>query len=344
MSRLRSSPSSQVNEKVDNVVQEYMDVLLADLFPISDTSTQSESNVEDIPEQPEFEQATDSVLKVKEQAEAFLKTVEPLETQELLDTQESLDTEASEVLKSEPVEPSSQTQSVTLNRVESTEIQAIPQEDTSTVAVANEIIEKPLPIADVKDETAVGEMALSHVESEIKVDEPTDTTDSVKVVSNPYEKPAEKLFPNAPDWAQQAFDVLLFDVCGLKLAVPMDTLGKIIKCEKELNALIGRPSWFMGAFVESDENLYVVDTAKYIMPEKGFDLAESGFRYLIQLQRSKWTLACQNVHTTVRLEPDQVKWRSQQGKRKWLAGTVIEHMCALVHVDTLVEILESEAS
>jgi len=46
----------------------------------------------------------------------------------------------------------------------------------------------------------------------------------------------------------------------------------------------------------------------------------------------------------VRLEPDQVKWRSQQGKRKWLAGTVIEHMCALVHVDTLVEILESEAS
>lgn len=337
MSRLRSSPSSQVNEKVDNVVQEYMDVLLADLFPISDTSTHLESDVENLPEQPEFQQATDSVIKVKEQAEALLKTVEPLETQE------PLDTAPPEVPKIQPADPSHQTQSVTLNRVEPTEIQAPPEQLTSTVVDAQETIEQPLPV-DVKDETTTGELAKSHVGSETTVDTETDTIESVKVVSNPYEKPAEKLFPNAPDWAQQAFDVLLFDVCGLKLAVPMDTLGKIIKCEKELNALIGRPSWFMGAFVDHDENLYVVDTAKYIMPEKGFDLSDSGFRYLIQLQRSKWTLACQNVHTTVRLAPDQVKWRSQQGKRKWLAGTVIEHMCALVHVDTLVEILEAEAS
>ena len=122
MSRLRSSPSSQVNEKVDNVVQEYMDVLLADLFPISDTSAHSESDVENLPEQPEFQQATDSVIKVKEQAEALLKTVEPLETQE------PLDTAPPEVPKSEPVAPSSQTQSVILDRVKPTDIQALPQE------------------------------------------------------------------------------------------------------------------------------------------------------------------------------------------------------------------------
>jgi len=44
----------------------------------------------------------------------------------------------------------------------------------------------------------------------------------------------------------------------------------------------------------------------------------------------------------VRISPDQVKWRSTQGKRPWLAGTVIEHMCALIHVDSLVALLESE--
>ncbi len=158
-------------------------------------------------------------------------------------------------------------------------------------------------------------------------------------------KEAEPLrYPDAPVWAQESIDVLLFDVCGLKLAVSMESLGSIIKVENECNHLIGRPDWFIGSYQQGDQSLYVVDTAKYIMPEKGFDLTEQGFPYLIQLQRSKWALACKSVQTTVRIEPNQVKWRSQQGKRKWLAGTVIEHMCALIHVDSLVELLESEAS
>lgn len=78
------------------------------------------------------------------------------------------------------------------------------------------------------------------------------------------------------------------------------------------------------------------------MPEKGFDLGEEGYDYIIQLQRTQWTLACKNVQTTVRIQPDQVKWRSAQGKRKWLAGTVVDHMCALLHVDSLVDLLEGE--
>ena len=152
----------------------------------------------------------------------------------------------------------------------------------------------------------------------------------------------ELTYPHAPSWAQQEFDVLLFDVCGLKLAVNMEALGRIIKVEHELNQLIGRPSWFMGAYTEAEQSLYVVDTAKFIMPEKGFDLSEVGFDFIIQLQRSHWSLACKEVYSTVRIQPDQVKWRSTQGKRPWLAGTVIEHMCALIHVDSLVSLLERE--
>ena len=107
--------------------------------------------------------------------------------------------------------------------------------------------------------------------------------------------------------------------------------------------MIGRPKWFIGAYIENEQHLYVVDTAQYIMPEKGFNLAEDGFDYVIQLQRSKWSLACKKVHKTVKLQPDQVKWRSQQGKRQWLSGTVVDHMCALIHVDSLIDLLEAEA-
>jgi purine-binding chemotaxis protein CheW len=38
-----------------------------------------------------------------------------------------------------------------------------------------------------------------------------------------------------------------------------------------------------------------------------------------------------------------VKWRTQRNQRPWLAGTVIEHMCALVDVTALAELIASGA-
>lgn len=304
--------TSQVNEKVDSVVQEYMDTLLADLFP--DPPQEQPKLEETLSEKPE---AIVVVQEVSVQTEAASNVSSTVDVTQAVESESNLSNVVEEQVITKPdvslvtekIEPKTQ------NDLKTPDVQTASQSEV----LQNTQLDKPENVAET--------------------DPVVEAKDQVS-----YKKPTEKRYPQAPDWAQQSFDVLLFNVCGLKLAVPMDTLGRIIKCEKELNALIGRPSWFMGAFTEVEESLYVVDTAKYIMPEKGFDLTRDGFDYLIQLQRSKWSLACQNVHTTVRLEPDQVKWRSQDGKRKWLAGTVIEHMCALVHVDSLVDILEAEAS
>lgn len=156
-------------------------------------------------------------------------------------------------------------------------------------------------------------------------------------------EPAKPLrYPLAPPWAQTEIDCLLFDVCGLKLAVPMEMLGRIIKLEDELNFIIGKPDWFLGVLNDQEYRLSAIDTALYIMPEKGKRLSESGYTHLLQLQRSNWTLACSRVYHTVRIHPNDVKWRSLNGKRPWLAGTVIQHMCALLQVDTLIHLLETQ--
>ena len=321
MQRSKFSKSSQVNEKVDSVVQEYMDTLLSDLFPETPPlePVESDLSVSELPEKPTVERLQKENVTNKGFEEGKINTsTESADEKSLEKDNESnlLTTENVPIDEPAVIEPE-------VTQKEKTVVNASVQTEISN-RDSSPVVNPPLPSDEI-----LSEVPIEVVETEATASKPENI---------------EKLFPNAPDWAQQSFDVLLFDVCGLKLAVPMDTLGKIIKAEKDLNALIGRPGWFMGAYTESEDSLYVVDTAKYIMPEKGFDLTRDGFSYLIQMQRSKWTLACQNVHTTVRLEPDQVKWRSQDGKRKWLAGTVIEHMCALVHVDSLVEILEAEAS
>ena len=50
-----------------------------------------------------------------------------------------------------------------------------------------------------------------------------------------------------------------------------------------------------------------------------------------------WALACDSIGEVIDLETKDVKWRGANGKRAWLAGTVIEQMCALLDIDALTD-------
>jgi len=147
--------------------------------------------------------------------------------------------------------------------------------------------------------------------------------------------PVEWCENGRPLWAQERFDCLLFSVAGLKLAVPLVSLGSIHKLEEDLTPLVGRADWFIGLYRTSDRNIQVVDTAKWVMPNRYHEEVLNGYEFLIRLGDSNWGLACDSVAQAVQLEPTQVKWRSERSKRPWLSGTVIDHMCALLDADTL---------
>ncbi len=84
----------------------------------------------------------------------------------------------------------------------------------------------------------------------------------------------------------------------------------------------------------------VIDSARLIMPERQVSLADEGYSFFIQLDRSPWALACQEICDTVTLVYDSIKWRGDASKRPWLAGTVISEMCALIDVPGLMSLLE----
>ncbi|WP_269517701.1 chemotaxis protein CheW [Alteromonas sp. BMJM2] len=136
------------------------------------------------------------------------------------------------------------------------------------------------------------------------------------------------------------FQALFFEVAGLTLAVPLTTLGGIHQIDK-ISPLFGKPDWFMGVMLHRESKLSVVDSAKWVMPEKYTEeLAESlNYRYLIMLGESEWGLASEKLVNTVNLTKDDVKWRGSTGKRPWLAGMVKEKMCALIDVEELISML-----
>lgn len=148
-----------------------------------------------------------------------------------------------------------------------------------------------------------------------------------------------------PEWGEEPFECLLFDVAGLTLAVPLVSLGSIYPLAgQDLTPLFGQPSWFLGILPSQAGNLKVLDTARWVMADRYRDDFREGLQYVISVQGYEWGLAVHQVSRSIRLDPKEVKWRSQRTQRPWLAGTVIDHMCALMDVAALAELIASGAT
>ena len=111
-----------------------------------------------------------------------------------------------------------------------------------------------------------------------------------------------------PSWAAEPFECLLFDVAGLTLAVPLVCLGSIYSLAgHELTPLFGQPEWFLGILPSQAGNLKVLDTARWVMPDRYRDDFRQGLQYVISVQGYEWGLAVHQVSRSLRLDPNEIK-------------------------------------
>lgn len=145
-----------------------------------------------------------------------------------------------------------------------------------------------------------------------------------------------------PQWAQERFDVLLFSVSGLTLAVPLISLGQIQKLNDELTPIFGQANWFMGLLPSAHGKIRCVDTALFVMPERYKPEFRDGYRFIVTINGHPWGLAVDEVKQPIQLEPASVNWRGVRSQRPWLAGTIKDHMCALIDIPMLGKILAQQ--
>ncbi|MCD8522472.1 MAG: chemotaxis protein CheW [Saccharospirillaceae bacterium] len=177
-------------------------------------------------------------------------------------------------------------------------------------------------------------------------------TDNVEIPSDAHEVPASDgddvneltaatVKTAALNWqSSQGIDCLIFKVAGLKLAIPLPLLGGVHNVTDKVTPLFGQASWSLGVWQGDTSKLTIIDSAQLIMPERNIRLNDAGYRFFIQLDRSPWALACQEICDTVTLVHDSIKWRGEGSKRPWLAGTVISEMCALLDVPGILNLLD----
>ncbi|MCE5991025.1 chemotaxis protein CheW [Pseudomonas sp. KCA11] len=210
------------------------------------------------------------------------------------------------------------------------------------LAVLPSVMPVEAPVVTVVEREVVAEASIPVLVEEQTVEPAVPLVDVHLPAPNLPVPPA--MIDGRPAWAAEPFECLLFDVAGLTLAVPLVCLGSIYTLAgQELTPLFGQPDWFLGILTCQAGNLKVLDTARWVMPDRYRDDFRQGLQYVISVQGYEWGLAVHQVSRSLRLDPSEIKWRSQRGQRPWLAGTVIEHMCALLDVAALAELIASGA-
>lgn len=237
------------------------------------------------------------------------------------------------------------------NPVAELQLEEVMEQNTDQISETNTVVEEVqdwpteepslAPEIDVKPQEEVVAKKVAQPEVEVAPAQP-----EVETVEEVSEQPQVQSGDGESGvWRStirdQEFQVLYFDVNGVTFAVSLDELGGIHRIA-ELNHLIGRPDWYLGLQTGRDAQLDVVDTAKWVMSEKlSDDKYKDEYQYIVMLDESMWGLASTQLMGTESLDPGKVRWRKTAGKRPWLAGMVKEKMCALIHVEALIAMLNA---
>lgn len=142
-----------------------------------------------------------------------------------------------------------------------------------------------------------------------------------------------------PEWTQHEFHALFFKVDSLILAAPLTELSKTIKVDKSPTKIPRQPSWFLGLLDTNEQRIGVLDTGQLVFGKtKGLqrNLKKKPFINILIVQGDKWGLACDEILSIGKVQPENVRWRTLRKKRPWLVGTVIEELTTIIDVSRLV--------
>lgn len=123
---------------------------------------------------------------------------------------------------------------------------------------------------------------------------------------------------------------LMFRVSGNQLSIPLIDMGSVLPWGASLTMLPHSPEWFLGLLIHRDNNVRVVDTAKFMhIPQT--ETKNEG-RHILVFGRESWALTCDQLGDVVKLNENDVKW-TKKGVQGLILGTIKSSLSILIDPD-----------
>ncbi len=124
----------------------------------------------------------------------------------------------------------------------------------------------------------------------------------------------------------------VFMVAGLKLALPLARVTEIVDFAGCKGVAV--PPLVLGSLAYDGRNVPVLDSARILLPDRQ---VTPSYQWLVIVDHGSYALACDAVDPNIEVAHEAVRWRSHLTKRRWLAGTLLQHRCALLDADEVYE-------
>ncbi len=206
-----------------------------------------------------------------------------------------------------------------------------PDQEVATYlqVLLNEVEEYQEPVATVP-------VALHSEETPVEIQIPEVVSPEQDILSVEAPEVQAEPQPVIPDWAQEPFQSLFFEVDGLRFGVPLAELNSIAEWRGELTHLPGQPDWHQGLFEHRGYKVGVVNTAKLLMPEQGAGDDSTGApSHVLIFGGDEWGLMCDKLLSPVMLDPNEIHWSLRHENRPWMAGTLPDQLCILLDLDVV---------
>lgn len=138
-----------------------------------------------------------------------------------------------------------------------------------------------------------------------------------------------------PGWAGETFACTQIMVDGIPLAFPTHAIKQVVDFKKDLRPVNQQPDWVMGLLIQDQGFIAVIDSARLFYQEAGRAASDSVYKKIITFGDGRWGLACDEVGQVISMSSIDVRWRTDNSRRQWLAG-MLRH-CALIDPDKLFE-------
>ena len=151
--------------------------------------------------------------------------------------------------------------------------------------------------------------------------------------------------PEAASVQNLPLDCMFFKLAGLLLAVPMNQLTGVEKLAQDLQ----NPALDVH-LVERDMygvTCSIIDITKVLLPPARIaglgDLSKRRFRQIILVDNNRLGLVCEEVLGVISVTPSAIRWRTDTGKRPWMAGMISDQQAVLLDLPGLQEVLQTSS-
>jgi len=132
--------------------------------------------------------------------------------------------------------------------------------------------------------------------------------------------------------ATHILDVLMFGVSGLRLGLPNDSVDDVIDCPVNIELSSAALIMTIPGLMYDNIPVTIINPVQLM----SLNAKEAGNHKIVLFNSRRNGIICNDVREVIAIDKCDVKWRTVNTKRKWLAGTIVKHQMALLDVDQLI--------